>query len=176
MTSAACYQQSLYKWTIFILLIACGISAAVLLLLDMTTKVCNDQYHDINECLESTNCEERYCEPTPCSNYTCLPRVRDWCILDNMYYYPDDICPQDKKYKTAYVVFGILCGAVVIILVHIITMCHYRFVQHPYTRLNKSLESDENYTTCSECGGIGNDIMTNRMCSLCQGKGKMYTS
>ncbi len=135
-----CYESSTYRWSSMILLTLCAIAITVLLMMDILTKSCNDQYHDISACLDSDTCEEVYCEPTPCSNYTCLPRLKGKCIYGDIYYYPDDVCPKKKLYRTSYIVliiFGVIC---IIIATYLITMCHYRYAYHPY----KELETSEN--------------------------------
>ena len=184
------YQTWGYRWSSITLITLCGIIIAVLLLLDITTNHCNDQYHDITGCLESDTCEEAYCEPTPCANHTCLPRLKSKCIYGDTYYYPDDECPEKQMYRTSYVVLGVFGVIVVVIAVYVFTLCHYRYAYHPYVKLEESdslLENDKNShgitvtvggsgikakrLSCMVCDGYGEDLVLGTRCLRCGGTG-----
>lgn len=176
---APCYQTSAYRWISFSIFISAMISMTALLIIDMTMNGCNDPYHDITNCINSTSCDVRYCEESICANYTCLPRIKKWCVHDNTIFYPDGECPELKKYNTSLIV---LCLLMVIFLdgfIYVSTIIHYR-----YTYYYKSLYVDDgavsnpyisdprmNKVNCRSCNGVGDDIVNGTKCKNCNGKG-----
>jgi len=178
---APCYQGSGYRWMSFSVFISASIAMLTVLIIDMTMNGCNDPYHDITNCINSTSCDVRYCEESICANYTCLPRIKKWCVHNEMVFYPEGECPEPKKYNTSMVV---LCLLIVIFLdafIYMMTIIHFRYnyyysnmymddgaVPNPYIadpRVNK--------VKCGSCNGVGDDIVNGIKCKNCNGKGNI---
>lgn len=178
-----CYHTTGFRLIMTCLFCTAAVGICALLLLDITMDTCNDPYHDVEDCLNSTNCDMRYCEPSLCGNYTCLPRMKSWCIHNDIIFYPNGDCPQSKGYKTSIVVLSLVGFCILLIVIYLITICHYRYIQyHQYTYLDNDLADklsknpDAIIKTCTLCYGVGKDMATMALCDNCRGSGKILVS
>lgn len=174
------YNTGCYKWTNLIIFMLAAITLVSLQIVDTTIKTCNDAYHTIEPCLNSTTCELRYCEPSICNNHTCLPRVFHPCRHKDSIYYPDDRCPDEIFYQLSWI--NLVCAIIllVIVVVYIITLIHYRC--YYYYRVD---QDDSEWTDllnetpngqiiiCDRCRGTGADALLNHQCGLCKGAGRI---
>lgn len=174
--SRSWYRTPCYRWISISAGMSCIIFIITMNIVDMTLNSCNDPYHNIHTCLNSSSCDVRYCEPSICSNYTCLPRISSYCIDDEMIYYPNGECPKPKQYKSAWIVLGAGVILLVDFLVFIGSLIHDKCTQG-YTTMY--LDDDLADTlarnpwtrtvTCNECNGLVPD------CTNCNGSGKVKT-
>lgn len=167
-----CYRTSWYRWVSLSIFVGSLIALLSVLIIDMTLDMCNDPYHDISYCLNSTSCDIRYCEPSICSNITCLPRIKKWCIHEDMIYYPEGECPKPKLYKSSWVILGLLLTITLDFIVFICTIIHGKCTQNYSSYyldddLADSLLNDHNTPakTCPICKGTSYD------CDRCSGSG-----
>lgn len=176
---APCYQSSGYRWVSISIFISASIAILTLLIIDITMNTCNDPYHDVDTCLNSTSCDVRYCEESICANYTCLPRIRAWCIHDETIFYPDGECPQKKIYKTSWIVLGLVLTIFLDGAIYMITIIHYRYTYY-YSNMyvddgavsNAIISNpDINKVKCRSCNGVGDDLLNSTKCKNCNGKG-----
>ena len=175
-----CYQSSVYRWVSLLIFILASIGIVSILIIVITMDKCNDPYHDIGHCLNSTDCDVRYCEPSICDNYTCLPRLKTWCAHEEKIFYPDGNCPNDKLYIFSWVALRLIGVILFDALIYVITLCHYRYF-YDYSKVyhhdeyeddligNKDLRLD----ICSDCVGVGNDMKSGAKCTTCNGLGQV---
>ena len=173
-----CYHSSRYRWISIAIFISASIAVISLLGVDISMDQCNDSYHNIEPCLNSTTCDVRYCEETICSNYTCIPRIKKWCVNENIIFYPDGKCPEEKMYKTSIIVLVLTLVICLDCFIFLVTIIHYRYNYHYDEMYHDDGASDGRIRNpnnrkikCSSCNGIGDDIVRNDKCNHYNGKG-----
>lgn len=178
-----CYNTSCYKWTSLGIFVTASVVLLTLQIIDITIKTCDDAYHSIDPCLNSSTCALRYCEPTICHNYTCLPRVYHPCRHRDSIYYPDDRCPDEIFYKMSWINLICIIIIIIVLFIYILSLIHYRC--HYYYRISNDdsewvdlLNDTPNpeVSTCPTCNGFGADLVTDALCSECRGKGRIIKS
>ncbi len=167
-----CYRTPWYRWISLSIFVGCLIIILSILIVDMTLDSCNDPYHDISLCLNSTSCDIRYCEPSICHDYICLPRIKKWCIHEEMIYFPEGNCPKHKLYKSAWVIFWTFIVVVIDFIIFIGTIIDGKCTQN-YSEfyldddLAESILNNENafLDECPICRGNSYE------CERCNGRG-----
>ena len=173
-----CYNTNKFKYTSIGLISICTILILTISIVEYTIDPCNDSYHNIESCLNSTTCEERYCEPSICSNYTCLPRVYKWCKHRNYIFYPDDECPKEIFHKISWIKISLGSIILLILIIYLITLIHYR-CHYYYQYISDTTDWDDNLTVdsvielCDTCDGHGVNILSSSQCYMCEGKGRI---
>lgn len=168
------YKSSGYRWVSISLAMGCVATILAFGIIDLITRRCNDSYHNINNCLNSTSCDVRYCEPSSCEGYTCLPKLSSECIEDDMIYFMEGKCPMKKKYKTSIIIIG-LSSALFINLLIFFTTIIYDKCSQTYAELYLDDEvtdriiknTNGSIIKCSNCMGMTDG------CIHCNGTGFM---
>ena len=178
-----CYNTNCFKYTSISILIICIIGLLSTGIIDYVITPCNDAYHSIDPCLNSSNCDERYCEPTTCKNYTCLPRIYKVCKHDNKLFYPElDKCPNDIIDDISWVRIILSGISLLVVIIYLITLIHYRC--HYYyqyvsdgTDWNDQLNNNpnSNIVLCDLCNGAGRDMIYGAYFAKCNGQGRILS-
>lgn len=171
------YNKAGYRWISISLAMTCVAAMLSFTIIDLSTGKCNDSYHNIYDCLNSTSCDTRYCEPSSCTGYTCLPRLSNTCMEDNILYYIEGKCPKPKPYNTSLIIIIFTSILAADLLLFVITLIHDKCTQ-TYAELYLDDEISDRLIKgqnvkkkhCNKCRGVIDG------CNACNGTGLMIES